>query len=249
MKFNLDGITVNLQISGYKKSSLAGRFDEWCDISFSLQSDYLSYEQRGAFLLCQELEELYEKMTDLIEGRMTAREHMFFAEPVMEFRLRPALHDEDSESDIDMYLIINFADDEGVVTANNIQILFGREAVEQLHAYLTDVISKGTGRKKVYYDFEYYIGYNDGTCSRVRPWREEVYEDEAKIVEACLKKGLHFSQMEGLDDLKERLEGRIKTIEADNLRDAEIWTEEYFNEYGTDDPFKVFELVIDIKDR
>ena len=68
-------------------------------------------------------------------------------------------------------------------------------------------------------------------------------------MEAGLKRGLHFDEMEGIEALTQRLRNSIKNVEADNLRDDEIWTEEYFNEYGTDDPFKVFDLVIDVKDR
>jgi len=249
VKFSLDGINVNLQISNYRKSTVAGRYDEWCDVSLSINSRYISYEEKGKFLLSYELEEFYDKLTALLSGQMKHREHMFFAEPVLEFRLRPAIDTEDGPSDIDMYLIVNMKDDEDVVTANNLQILFGRESVEMLLRYLRDIITKASYKKKICYDFEYYIGYNDGTYSRVRTWREELFEDEAAKVERQLKKGLHFAQMEGLDELKKRIESKIKNIEGDNLRDAEIWTEEYFNKYGTDDPFKVFELVIDVKDR
>ncbi len=251
MKFHLDGIDVNLQIGNYRKSTVAGWHDEWCDVYLAIDSKVISYEERGNFILCQELETLYEKIGALLEGNLKNREHIFLADSVLEFRLRPAVKGEDADEDmdIDLYLIVNLSDDDGTVTANSINILFGRESIMLLHKYIGDLMELALVRKKVEYEFEYYIDYGDGNYSRVRTWKEDLYEEEARMLEAGLKKGLHFDEMEGIEALKQRLVSSIKNVEADNLRDAEIWTEEYFNEYGTDDPFKVFELVIDVKDR
>ena len=251
MKFHLDGIDVNLQIGNYRRSTVAGWHDEWCDVYLAIDSKVISYEERGNFILCQELESLYEELGELLEGTLKKRDHVFLAAPVLEFRLRPAVKGEDADEDmdIDMYLIVNLEDDDGTMTANSINILFGRESIAMLHKYIGDIIERALVRKKIAYDFEYYIDYGDGNFSRVRTWTEDLYEEEADIVDAGLNRGLHFDEMEGIEALKQRLRSSIKNVEADNLRDDEIWTEEYLNEYGTDDPFKVFDLVIDVKDR
>lgn len=249
MKFSLDGINVNIEIEGYRKSSVSNWSEEWCQVRLRIDSSFINYEVQGPFLLCNEIETIFEKLCALVANKLPRREHMFFADPVMELRLRPALDTEDGDGQVDMYLIINFEDETGVVTANNLQILMGAEDVEKFRKYIKSVIVEGLIEAKVNMDFEYYIGYGDGNYSRVHEWTEEILETDAKLIEEGLANGLHLDEMEGLEELRERLYRRISAVEGDNLRDAGIWSEDSFNEYGTDDPFKVFELIIDVKDR
>jgi len=246
VRFELDGTILNLVIKGYQKSTLAGWSEEWCDVNIRVNSRYISYEHSGKLMLCHEVEGLFEKLCDLRDGKMKKREHLFLAEPVMEFRLRPSMSTDDGEADIDMYLVINMCDDEDVVTANSINLLFDRENIEKLRKYLKIMIAEVIMEKKVVYDFEYYIGYGDGNYSRVRTYQQEITKAEELLIKEGLENNLRFAEMVKLKELYKKIERQIKIIEGDNLRDAEIWTEEYFNEYGTDDPFSVFELVIDV---
>lgn len=251
MKFNLDDTVLNIEILGYRRSSVSGWMDEWCDVYISIKSRYINYETAGKLMLCNEVEGLFEKLCRLKNGQLPKREHIFLAEPVLEFRLRPAVETEDGGADIDMYMIFNVADDHDVVTANSIQLLFDRDNIEEFRQYLKLIIAEAllAEEKTEVYDFEYYVGYGDGNYSHVHVWQEELSSEEARIIDEGIAKGLHLEEMEKAKEIYKRIENKIKNIEGDNLRDAEIWTEEYFNEYGTDDPFEVFELVIDVKDR
>lgn len=249
MKFCLDGINVNLEITGYRKSSVSNWAEEWCQVNLGIDSKYINYKVEGPLLLCSEIENIFEKLCALVSNNLPRREHMFFADPVIEMRLRPALENEDGDGQVDMYLIVNLEDDQGVVTANNLQILLGAEDVEKFRKYIKDVIVEGLIEAKTDMVFEYYIGYGDGNYSRVHEWKEEILETEAQLIEKGLAKGLHLEEIEGLEELRKLLYGKISAVEGDNLRDSGVWNEEYFNEYGTDDPFEVFELIIDVKDR
>lgn len=249
MKFTLDGTILNFTISNYRRSTLAGWKDEWCDVELKVSSRYVNYENSGKLMLCSEVESLFGRLCDLNDGKVTRREHIFLAEPVLEFRLRPAVETDDGSADVDMYFCINLNDDEDVVTANSISLLFDRENIEKLRKYLKVTIASVIMEEKVKCEFEYYIGYGNGNYSRVRTYEQEITKNEVELINKGVSEGKHLSEMDGLHELYRRLEKQIKIIEGDNLRDAEIWTEEYFNEYGTDDPFSVFELIIDVKDR
>ncbi len=140
MKFELDGTTLEIEINGYADKHDERKSEEFCRMSISIQSAHMSYYEDSKMLRSYELDLVYERIGKLIKGELEKNEHLFFSEPVLEFRLRPALEDDDI--DIDMYWIINLRDDNGVVTANNLQLLMGRYEIEKLYKYLRGVMNE-----------------------------------------------------------------------------------------------------------
>lgn len=247
MRLNLDDAIVDFTIEGYKKSSVLNWTQEWCNIKLKVASRYINFVEEGNLLLSREIETLYDRVSLLLSGGLSRREHIFFAAPNLEFRLRPAALTEDGEADIDMFMIINLRDNDDTVTANSLHLLMDRDSIEKLYYYLHDTIKAATVRKRVSYTFEYWVDFGNGKHTRLQDWKCEVSEDEAALLDEVKARNGDLSGVSGLEKVLSGVESRIKEIEADNIRDSELWGEENFNKYGTDDPFKVYKLGLRIK--
>lgn len=244
MKLNLDDTIVDFEITGYKKSSVAGWADEWCQVKLLANGNCVTYKEEGGFLLAREVENLFEKLGQLINGSIDRQEHLYFAEPIMEFRLRPAVNVDDRFDDIDAHWILNLRDNKGTVVVNCIQLLLGRDSIERLYWYLNDVIKKSAVRKTVSYTFDYWIDFGDGKLSQKRTWQTEIDEEDAALIDEGRRQGILLKDIAGVAPLIKKIDRKIKDVEADNIRDLELWNEESFNRYGTDDPFRVFDLIL-----
>lgn len=138
MKFSLDGTDFEIDIAEYISSNNGEKVQDFLRTSISIRSTHMSYYEDSRILRCYELDELLSRVDKLVKGKIKRNEHLFFSEPVIEFRLRPATSD--GEADIDMYVIVNLRDDYGVVTANSLSLLMGREDIEKLHRFLIDIV-------------------------------------------------------------------------------------------------------------
>lgn len=151
---NLDGIELQLRITGYQKST--ERWDEeWCRADLSLRSDeWLNYQIKGQeILLACEVERLCHALKDLLTDRIAQECLVGFIEPDLAFNLSPK---QDIRSnlnvvyvkpgheitDISMNLEVAFWHDG--LTANRLMIAFGRAEIEQLLCYLHLVINEIT---------------------------------------------------------------------------------------------------------
>lgn len=141
MKINLDGITLEFEVLDYQKSIREIKDRQWCKTKLSVVSNHINYFEDSRIILSYELEMLKKHLEMLVNNQVSKSEHIFLSEPVVEFRLRPAT---DEYNDIDMYWIINLRDDSGVVTANNLQLLFDRAATEKFLRYLNEVTKPRT---------------------------------------------------------------------------------------------------------
>jgi len=91
LKIDLDGITVQMRINGYKPSTHEDWDSQWCKVDFSFSSDdWLNYhkEQDEVFLSC-EVEELADGIAKLLRDEVTEMKEISCIEPDFNFYLYP----------------------------------------------------------------------------------------------------------------------------------------------------------------
>ncbi|MCM1415747.1 MAG: hypothetical protein NC430_07460 [bacterium] len=155
---NLDGIEFQFRISDYRKSTNVNWDVEWCRVDLKLQAqEWLNYQiVKDETLLAVEVEQIRDKIDDLLNGSLKKFETIECIEPDFAFYLYPqkdvemapfAVHTKAEKEvvDISMDLAVSFWDKEGRLTTNRLLLAFGREDMEKLSCYLryvTGMISK-----------------------------------------------------------------------------------------------------------
>jgi hypothetical protein len=149
LNLDLDGIEFCFRITKYEKSNsenLYKLYDQWCIVELSLYSEkWLNYQISSEILLACEVEEIRDKISDLLEDRIQEQEILEFIEPDLTFELNPKKNlCEDPKYtyiapgheivDIDADLHIHFWNDG--LTANYLSLCFGRDELECLLVYL-----------------------------------------------------------------------------------------------------------------
>ena len=119
---DLDGIDFHFQISQYRQSNREIWEEHWCQVDLTLQSgNWLNYEISSSILLSCEVEELRDKLSQLLSNKIQSPEKLEFIEPDLSFVLHP-------QEDL-------------TLNANYISLRFDREDIECLRAYL-DLVTK-----------------------------------------------------------------------------------------------------------
>ena len=148
---DLDGIEFHFRISQYKKSIQEIWDEQWCKIDLTLQSgNWLNYEISSDILLSCEVEELRNKLLELLSNKIHSQEELEFIEPDLSFILHPqkdlTLSPKYSYvapgheiADIDADIRIHLWN--GGLTANYISLCLDREDIEALCYYL-DLVTK-----------------------------------------------------------------------------------------------------------
>ncbi|MBR5164075.1 MAG: hypothetical protein IKW87_00740 [Ruminococcus sp.] len=146
---DLDGIEFHFCITEYEKSipeNLYKLYDQWCIVKLSLHSEsWLNYQISSEILLSCEVEEIRDKISDLLEDKIQAQEVMEFIEPDFTFVLNPKKNLRNDSKytyiahgheivDIDADLQIHFWNDG--LTANYLSLCFDRKDLECLLIYL-----------------------------------------------------------------------------------------------------------------
>ena len=142
----LDGISFHFRISSYKKSIQDTEYEQWCNVDLTLQSgSWLNYQTSPISLLSCDIEELRDKLSDLLSNKLLSQEKLEFVEPDITFLLHPQKdltldpsfiyvapeHKiEDINTDIHIHLW------NGVLTENYISLRLGRKDMEALQSYL-----------------------------------------------------------------------------------------------------------------
>ena len=148
---DLDGIDFHFQISQYRQSNREIWEEQWCQVDLTLQSgNWLNYEISSSILLSCEVEELRDKLSQLLSNKIQSPEELEFVEPDLSFVLHPqedltlnpsysyvAPGHEIVDIDADFYVHLW----NGGLTANYISLRFDREDIECLRAYL-DLVTK-----------------------------------------------------------------------------------------------------------
>lgn len=152
MGFELDasGVKIELEISGYTLINKKNQFLKWCTCSFRFSSEnWLNYHKgNDEILLCCELDELTDALTDLIDNKIQKAKELSFIEPDFVFELYPKVESKDKSQHFfikpgfeirDIYLewrvyILNKG-----FTANYLTITLGRDNIISLRDYLVSV--------------------------------------------------------------------------------------------------------------
>lgn len=93
-EIDADGIKVKLQITGYTPANKDNWDSEWCKCDFLFSSgEWLNYhKENDEVLLCCEIEELAESLTDLIDDKLSGDKEIICIEPDFIFKLYPKKH-------------------------------------------------------------------------------------------------------------------------------------------------------------
>lgn len=154
LKLDLDGIQVQLRITGYRPSSEGDWTGEWCKTDFSFRSaPWLDYHQEGdEVFLCREVEELFDQLSLLLTDQLTEETELTLMEPDFTFQLHPK---RDLRQDPCVTYIAPTADPivdisadwtvsfwhEGL-TGNYLSVALGREEISYLRNYLGLVLGR-----------------------------------------------------------------------------------------------------------
>lgn len=93
MWFEIDasGIKIKLQINGYKPTNKENWDSEWCRCDFLFTSgDWLNYhKENDEVLLCSDIDELAETLTELLDNKILEEREILCIEPDFIFKLYP----------------------------------------------------------------------------------------------------------------------------------------------------------------
>lgn len=155
LRMNLDGITVSLQINGYKKVADDDYDSTWCKTDFSFVSDgWLNYrKENDEVFLAREIDDLAKALSDLLNDRLDKPTEFGCIEPDFNFVLNPkrdlrhdpkVLYIKSGHEivDVDMEWKISFWH-EGL-TGNYLSVSLGRAEIEYMLIYLRLVMGELT---------------------------------------------------------------------------------------------------------
>ena len=155
MWFEIDasGINIKLQINGYRPTNEDNWDSEWCRCDFLFSSgDWLSYhKENDEVLLACEVDELEEKLSRLLENKLTEIEEMVCIEPDFIFKLYPQIDIRENPKYTyvqpgyelqDIYLEWKIFFWHGGLTDNHLTITLGREEIKSLRGYLASIIKR-----------------------------------------------------------------------------------------------------------
>lgn len=154
MWFEIDasGIKIKLQINGYKPTNKENWDSEWCRCDFLFTSgDWLNYhKENDEVLLCSEIDELAETLTELLDNKILEEREILCIEPDFIFKLYPEtdLRDNPQYTYIqpgyeiqDIYLEWRIYFWYEGLTDNYLTITFNRDKIEIFRDYLVLVRS------------------------------------------------------------------------------------------------------------
>lgn len=149
---DLDGIEFHFCVANYTKSIYEKWDIQWCKVELTIQSEkWLNYQISSDILLACEVENIQDKISDLLEDKIKAQEIMEFIEPDLTLVLNPKKDLRNTSrysyaapgyesADIDAELQIHFWNDG--LTANYLSLCFDRKDLECLLIYLRCITNK-----------------------------------------------------------------------------------------------------------
>lgn len=155
MWFEIDasGINIKLQINGYRPTNKDNWDSEWCRCDFLFSSgDWLNYhKENDEVLLASEVDELEEKLSKLLDNKLTESEEMVCIEPDFIFKLYPQtdLRENPEYTYVqpryeiqDIYLewkVFFWCDG---LTDNHLVVNLGRDEIKSMRDYLSIITKK-----------------------------------------------------------------------------------------------------------
>lgn len=90
LKLNLEGMKINIQIRNYEKSDKDKWDMQYCKVDFSfIFRNIINYKNSSEILFSCEIEELKDKLDDLLNDRITKEFELEFIEPDFMFLFSP----------------------------------------------------------------------------------------------------------------------------------------------------------------
>ena len=87
---DLAGIEFHFRVNNYRKSTLDNWDVEWCNVDVTIHSgNWLNYQISSEILLACEVEEIRDKISDLLEDRIQEQIEIEFIEPDLSLFLNP----------------------------------------------------------------------------------------------------------------------------------------------------------------
>lgn len=139
LKLDLDGAQFEFRIENYRPSTRENWDYEWCKVyaRADTKDAAVNYKVYSECMLCCEVEWLYKKLGELIDGTMTEDTKVSNIEPDFEYMLYPGkggLH----------YMEWKFnLWDGGVLTCNSVLTMLNDKDIRSLYKYLTFVLTEG----------------------------------------------------------------------------------------------------------
>lgn len=88
LKLNLEGMKINIQIRNYEKTDKDKWDMQYCKVDFSfIFRNIINYKNSSEILFSCEIEELKDKLDDLLNDRITKEFELEFIEPDFMFFL------------------------------------------------------------------------------------------------------------------------------------------------------------------
>lgn len=150
-KMDISGINIKFQINDYGPTNKDNWDSKWCKCDFLFFSgDWLNYhKENDEVLLACEVDELEERLSKLLDNKLTEIEEMVCMEPDFIFKLYPQTDLRENPKykyvqqgyeiqDVHLEWKIYFWHDG--LTDNYLTITFGREEIKSLRDYLSAVI-------------------------------------------------------------------------------------------------------------
>lgn len=136
LQLDLEGLKFEFQIEDYHPSTRENWDYEWCMIYAKVctQSPSINYEVHSECMLCCEVEWLYEKLSELMDGSMTETTEISNIEPDFEYKLSSG-----NNNTYCMEWKFNLWNG-GVLTSNSILTTLDSGNIKKLHKYLEMVL-------------------------------------------------------------------------------------------------------------
>lgn len=136
LTLDLNGILLNLKITGFTNCKHTSTGDNWCEFELSLNADNLiDYYNQGCLALPDELESLISAINALIKGKIQLSKRIEFIEPDLSFVLVPS----DETYDIRLEMRVMFWN--GRPSDNYLSVSFYRDNIKAFLTYL-ELVSK-----------------------------------------------------------------------------------------------------------
>lgn len=151
---NASGISIKLQIRGYRPTDKDNWDSQWCKCDFAFSSgDWLNYhKENDEVLLSCEVEQLTKSLTELLANNLMEETEIVFIEPDFIFKLFPQKDLRNDPKYIyvrpgceiqDIYLEWKIYFWDGGLTDNFLTVTFGREEIIKLRDYFAFISSTG----------------------------------------------------------------------------------------------------------
>lgn len=148
VRMNIDGTYFELGIFNYVEEH--ENDDKWADIEIDVHNSNFKYFRKAELMTSAEIENLMIMLKKLLKDELKEKEEIGFYEPDLEFTLYPKInlwdtgeymHIKSGNEIQDVYteLTINLTDRSGVYTGQKYVMIFEREEVEKIVAYMEKI--------------------------------------------------------------------------------------------------------------